>query len=202
MKYYEVRCNYNNTRICLLKSGYKERPEGKIIYKGDFPLTNYFIDMKDGFYKPEFCGYDNEGIIISKTKEKLEKNGFHKGYYNEELDWIINDSYHRDDVRIINEEMYNKINNNKTNILIVNSCEHLDSEYPESFSPIYLLATKAIHKLGDISRDYGDIAIVSQKDDKYYCGYWANGFGFFNIKFPIDTSKIITKEEAQQFLNK
>jgi hypothetical protein len=201
MKYYEVRCNHNNTRVCLLKTGYQERPNGKIIYEGEFPLTKAFINMKDGFFKPKFEGYDDDGIIISKTKEKLEEMGFHQGHYNKELDWVVNDSDHRDDVRIIDENMYKKINNNQMDIIIVQSCDHLDSTYPESFSPIFILATKANHQLGDISRRNGDIAIVSQKDDQHYCGQWANGFGFFNVKFPIETSKVISKEEAEKFLN-
>ena len=99
MKYYEVRCNRDNTRVCLLRTGFMQKPEGEIIFEGEHKITKAFEDMKDGFYRPEFKGYDQNGIQISITKDKLKKIGINERHYTERLDWVVNDSDHRKDVR-------------------------------------------------------------------------------------------------------
>ena len=195
MKLYEVRCNKNNSRVCLLRHGFLSSLAGEIIYDGDdsSEILKSFIDMGDGFFRPEF-GNKREAI----TNKKLISKGFHTT--NKKFKWVVSESDHRPDVRVITEDFYNKLLNNETEHIIVTDCDHLDSEYPESFEPIYLAATKAYHQMGEISREQEDVAIVSQKNDDFYCGRWAEGFGFVQVKFPVETSRVITKEEANEII--
>src|SRR5262245_33776144 len=43
--------------------------------------------------------------------------------------------------------------------------------------PKYMMATKAIHQLGDISRDKPDICQIFGEDADNYIGNWVTGFG-------------------------
>ena len=69
----------------------------------------------------------------------------------------------------------------------------------------YKIATKAIHKLGDISRhvddgNYSDnLCIVTSEDETNFIGSWVTGFGFFNVKFPKETTRDLTEEEVEYF---
>ena len=72
----------------------------------------------------------------------------------------------------------------------------------------YMLATDAWHKLGDLSRpdiDPDDLAeslceLVGEVDG-YYVGSWVEGFGFFNVLFPKETTRNLTSEEAHKVSN-
>ena len=57
------------------------------------------------------------------------------------------------------------------------------------------MATKAVHKLGDISRNKPDLCIVHDEDEKNYIGNWVTGFGFINVKFPKNTTRELSEEE-------
>jgi hypothetical protein len=60
-----------------------------------------------------------------------------------------------------------------------------------------ILATKAEHKLGDISRDQPYLAWATSEDDENYIGFWDyRVVGFLDVKFPKSTSREITPEEA------
>lgn len=48
----------------------------------------------------------------------------------------------------------------------------------------YMMATKAIHKLGDISRNEENLCLICEEDTENYIGSWVTGLGFFNVKFP------------------
>ena len=63
----------------------------------------------------------------------------------------------------------------------------------------YMMATKAYHKMGDISRNEPDICHVhlERKDD--YVGSWVTGFGFIEVKFPKDTTRELTPEEIKKY---
>jgi len=65
--------------------------------------------------------------------------------------------------------------------------------------PKYLMGTKAYHLLGDISSDEPDILYVSFETEKYYIGSWITGFGFFNVCFPKETTRELTKEEYNKY---
>lgn len=63
----------------------------------------------------------------------------------------------------------------------------------------YMMATKAIHKLGDISRDKPDLCVVHDEDKENYIGNWVTGFGFINVKFPKSTTRELTEEEKEHY---
>jgi len=63
----------------------------------------------------------------------------------------------------------------------------------------YMMATKAIHKLGDISSDEPDICYVHEETENDYIGAWVTGYGFINVKFPKDTTRELTPEEINKY---
>ena len=62
-----------------------------------------------------------------------------------------------------------------------------------------MMATKAIHNLGDISRDIPDLCYINTEDDDNYIGGWVSGFGFINVKFPKNTTRELTPEEYKKY---
>lgn len=62
-------------------------------------------------------------------------------------------------------------------------------------------ATKAIHQLGDISRDVPEWCSIIEEDDENFYGVWVEGFGFYDVKFPKETTKPLTEEECKEFAN-
>lgn len=174
MKYYEVR--KNNNKVWLR--------EAEVLYDGDFDLLKYCIHDVDEFYKIEFRGMRN-----SITNEKLLKAGFICNSH--QLKWVLTDSDHRKDVRLVNESFYIQLKEGLTDYNISYSCENIFSEHPYSFKPMRVKATKAYHKLGDISREIPDVAIVFEADDDNYYGYWEEGYDYIDVRFPKETSIII-----------
>lgn len=63
----------------------------------------------------------------------------------------------------------------------------------------YMMATTAIHKLGDISSDGPDICRVSEEDEGNYYGSWVTGFGFFGVRFPKETTRDLTSDEIERY---
>jgi hypothetical protein len=59
-----------------------------------------------------------------------------------------------------------------------------------------MMATTAIHKLGDISRKEEDLCRVYDEDEENYYGSWVEGFGFFDVRFPKETTRPLTEEEV------
>jgi len=64
---------------------------------------------------------------------------------------------------------------------------------------LHMMATKAFHKLGDISRDEPDLCYVYDADDDNFYGMWVTGLGFFDVMFPKDTTRELTKEEIAHY---
>lgn len=68
--------------------------------------------------------------------------------------------------------------------------------------PIYAFATTAKHKSGDMSRGICDISEnvcrIYTEDDENYIGEWITGIGAFNVKFPKETTRALTKEEIDE----
>jgi hypothetical protein len=62
-----------------------------------------------------------------------------------------------------------------------------------------MMATKAIHQTGDISRDTPYICVIHSEDDNNYIGNWVSGYGFIDVKFPKDTTKELTSEEIEKY---
>ena len=63
----------------------------------------------------------------------------------------------------------------------------------------YMMATKAMHKMGDISSDEEDLCIVFSETDTDYIGNWVTGFGFVNVKFPKETTRELTTAEVEKY---
>lgn len=63
----------------------------------------------------------------------------------------------------------------------------------------YMMATKAIHKMGDISRDEPDLCHIYRETETDYIGSWVTGFGFFDVKFPKETTRELTQEEIEKY---
>lgn len=63
----------------------------------------------------------------------------------------------------------------------------------------YMMGTKAIHKLGDLSREEPNLCYVHSEDDHNYIGNWVTGFGFINVKFPKDTTRNLTEDEIVKY---
>ena len=58
---------------------------------------------------------------------------------------------------------------------------------------------KAIHQLGDISRDVYDaeLIFINNEDEDNYIGSYAEGFGFINVKFNKADCRDATEEEVE-----
>ena len=63
----------------------------------------------------------------------------------------------------------------------------------------YKMATKAIHLLGDISREEPDLCVIHSQDEENYIGNWVCGFGFIDVKFPKETTRDLTEEEIKEW---
>ena len=63
----------------------------------------------------------------------------------------------------------------------------------------YMMATKAIHMLGDISSNVPDLCIVDEETETDFIGNWVTGLGFINVKFPKETTRELTKEEIERY---
>lgn len=70
------------------------------------------------------------------------------------------------------------------------------------FKRRYMMATTAIHILGDISRTPSDLCVVFQEDEENFYGNWVTGFGFVNVKFPKLTTTELTEKEIEIFHGK
>lgn len=66
----------------------------------------------------------------------------------------------------------------------------------------YMMATTAIHQLGDISRDTPDICRIYGEEGADYIGEWVTGFGFIKVRFPKATTRDLTPEEVEHYHGK
>lgn len=69
----------------------------------------------------------------------------------------------------------------------------------KKIKPKYMIATKAFHQLGNISSNIPDLCVVNGEDDENYYGFWVTGFGFYDVRFPKETTKNLTEEEVEKF---
>jgi len=66
----------------------------------------------------------------------------------------------------------------------------------------YMMATKATHMLGDISREEPDLCFITGVEENCYIGHWVEGFGFINVEFPKETTRELTAEEKEKYHGK
>ena len=62
-----------------------------------------------------------------------------------------------------------------------------------------MMATKAFHKLGDISSDVPDLCVVEEETETEYIGNWVFGLGFFGVRFPKETTMDLTEEDKAKY---
>ena len=62
-----------------------------------------------------------------------------------------------------------------------------------------MMATKAMHKLGDISSDVEDLCVIHSETEKDYVGNWVTGLGFIDVKFSKETTRKLTDEEIKKY---
>lgn len=65
--------------------------------------------------------------------------------------------------------------------------------------PKYMMATTALHTMGDISSKTPDLCVISSEDQDNYIGMWVFGYGFFNVKFPKSSTRELTPEEKNEW---
>ncbi len=65
--------------------------------------------------------------------------------------------------------------------------------------PRHMMATRALHNLGDISRDELDLCWVGAEHGDYWVGNWVTGFGFFAVHFPKETTRELTDAEVAKY---
>lgn len=63
----------------------------------------------------------------------------------------------------------------------------------------YMMATKAMHRLGDISRDEPDLCLVKDAPGPDYIGNWVCGFGLVEVLFPKATTRPLTSDEVAKW---
>lgn len=84
-----------------------------------------------------------------------------------------------------------------------NEGEHYRQEFRKN-----MIATKASHKSGDISRDFDAKCLAenlcyvynddSDDDGKFWVGNWWTGYGFFDVKFPKNSTRELTAKEVSK----
>lgn len=65
--------------------------------------------------------------------------------------------------------------------------------------PRYVMATKATHQLGDLSRDVPDLAWITGEDGDNWVGVWITGFGYIDVRFPKTTTRDLTPAEREHY---
>jgi hypothetical protein len=63
----------------------------------------------------------------------------------------------------------------------------------------YMMATTAVHRMGDLSREKPSLCCVFQEDDDNYYGNWVSGYGFCEVQFPKQTTKELTPGEVEHW---
>ncbi len=65
----------------------------------------------------------------------------------------------------------------------------------------YMMANQCVyHHTGELDQfSKYDIVIVFSEDAENYIGNWVTGFGFVGVRFPKDTTRPLTDEEADYY---
>ena len=71
--------------------------------------------------------------------------------------------------------------------------------HPDDEIYFHMMATKAYHQLGEISREKPDLCVIINETPNFYVGNWSEGYGFFHVLFPKETTRDLTDEEFEKF---
>lgn len=63
----------------------------------------------------------------------------------------------------------------------------------------YMMATTAIHMMGDISSNEPDLCHIVRESETDYYGMWITGIGFVDVRFPKETTRELTPEEIEKY---
>ena len=66
----------------------------------------------------------------------------------------------------------------------------------------YMMATNALGKERNLSREEPDLVRIYGEEDDCYIGEWVTGLGFINVRFPKDTTRELTEKEKDYFSTK
>jgi len=66
----------------------------------------------------------------------------------------------------------------------------------------YMMATTAMHQMGDVSREEPDLCVVDTEDGDNHRGSWVFGFGLADVLFPKSTTRELTPEERERYNGK
>ncbi|MNH75592.1 hypothetical protein D3C73_278360 [compost metagenome] len=58
--------------------------------------------------------------------------------------------------------------------------------------------SQALHLLGDIGRAEDDLISVRAEDEHFYIGNFCEGFGFYDVHFPKENVRPMTREEVDK----
>lgn len=75
-------------------------------------------------------------------------------------------------------------------------------EIADNMTSQYLVATKAYHLTGDISRETPDLCVVFAEDEEFYYGNWVTGLGFIGVAFPKETTREPSDKEKRRWQNR
>ena len=63
----------------------------------------------------------------------------------------------------------------------------------------HMMATKAFHLMGNLSRDEFDLCFIYSETNDFFVGSWVCGFGFFDVLFPKETTRELTADEIEKY---
>jgi hypothetical protein len=63
----------------------------------------------------------------------------------------------------------------------------------------YLIGTKAMHKMWDVSRPEWDLFYVTWETETHRIWNWVTWFWLVNVEFPKETSRKLTKKEKDKY---
>jgi hypothetical protein len=62
-----------------------------------------------------------------------------------------------------------------------------------------MMATTAVHCIGDVSRKEPSICCIIEEDAENYYGAFVIGYGLIDVKFPKVTTRELTREEQKRW---
>lgn len=62
-----------------------------------------------------------------------------------------------------------------------------------------MMATRATHQLGDLSRPDPHLALIHDETDAEYIGEWVAGIGYINVRFPKSSTRELTDDEKETY---